>query len=208
MKDFSSQFSSLQADNARLQEDVLSKSSHLDQGVKIAATARQDVDSLRKELGQLRRKLKKEEKEKDDAQTQNKEREDLLHKSAKALLGNVVVFSLNFFYSSRILTSARTFFCRSCRYISSNSIGKLPAGSSADAISLAIGSSDLVQALLQKNKAVLSWLHAMIFPKVDQLKTLEQLADTFSVNTEGIIEVFKRTSRTYGALLDFHLLMA
>jgi hypothetical protein len=61
--------------------------------------------------------------------------------------------------------------------------------------------------LLQKNKAVLSRLHAMILPKADQQKTLEQLADTFSVNTEGTIEVFKRTSHTYGALLAFQLLM-
>jgi hypothetical protein len=47
----------------------------------------------------------------------------------------------------------------------------------------------------------------MIFPKAEQQKTLGQLVDTFSINTEGTIEVFKRTSRTYGALLAFQLLM-
>jgi hypothetical protein len=47
----------------------------------------------------------------------------------------------------------------------------------------------------------------MIFPKAYQQKTLEHLADTFSVNIEGTIEVFKRTSRTYSALLAFQLLM-
>ena len=47
----------------------------------------------------------------------------------------------------------------------------------------------------------------MIFPKANQNKTLGQLVDTFSVDTEGIIELFKRTSRTYGALLAFQLLM-
>jgi hypothetical protein len=47
----------------------------------------------------------------------------------------------------------------------------------------------------------------MIFPKADQNKTLGQLVNTFSIDTEGIIEVFKRTSRTYGALLAFQLLM-
>jgi hypothetical protein len=75
---------------------------------------------------------------------------------------------------------------------------------------LAIESSDRVQALLQKNKMVLVRLHTMILPKMvlaDQQKTLEQLVDTLSINTEGIIEVFKRTSRTYGALLAFQLLM-
>jgi hypothetical protein len=57
---------------------------------------------------------------------------------------------------------------------------------------------------------VLVRLHTMILPKMvlaDQQKTLEQLVDTLSINTEGIIEVFKRTSRTYGALLAFQLLM-
>ena len=91
--------------------------------------------------------------------------------------------------------------------IHADSVGKPPADSAADAISLAVDSGELVRVLLQKNKAVLSRFHAMIFPKADQNKTLGQLVDTFSVDTEGIIEVFKRTSRTYGALLAFQLLM-
>jgi septal ring factor EnvC (AmiA/AmiB activator) len=98
LKDFASQFSSLQADNTRLQEDVLSTTSKLDQAVKIAATARQNADSLKKELNQLKRKLQEGEKEKAKAQAQRKEREDLLHKSSMALLGNVIVLSSNSFY--------------------------------------------------------------------------------------------------------------
>jgi hypothetical protein len=47
----------------------------------------------------------------------------------------------------------------------------------------------------------------MIFPKADQNKPLGQLVDAFSVDIEGIIEVFKRTSRTYGVLLAFQLLV-
>jgi hypothetical protein len=54
--------------------------------VKIVATARQNADSLKKELDQLKKKLK--EKEKAEAQAQRKEREDLLRKSTMALLGN------------------------------------------------------------------------------------------------------------------------
>jgi hypothetical protein len=50
-------------------------------------------------------------------------------------------------------------------------------------------------------------MHAMIFPKIDQNKTVGQLIDTFSVNTKEVIEVFKCTSRTYGALLAFQLMM-
>jgi hypothetical protein len=72
---------------------------------------------------------------------------------------------------------------------------------------MAIESGDLVRALLQKNKGVMPRLHAMIFPKADQEKTLEQLSDAFTVDTEVIIEVFKRTSCTYVALLAFQLMM-
>jgi hypothetical protein len=39
IKDFASQFTLLQAENIRLQEDAQSKSAQLDQAVKIAATA-------------------------------------------------------------------------------------------------------------------------------------------------------------------------
>jgi hypothetical protein len=47
----------------------------------------------------------------------------------------------------------------------------------------------------------------MIFPKARQEKTLEQLMDSFAVDTKDNIEVHKRTSRTYGALLAFQLMM-
>jgi hypothetical protein len=50
-------------------------------------------------------------------------------------------------------------------------------------------------------------LHAMIFPKANQEKPLEQLTDAFLVDTELTIEVFKRTPHTYDALLAFQLMM-
>ncbi|KAK1665691.1 hypothetical protein QYE76_053850 [Lolium multiflorum] len=177
LKGFASQFSSLQADKARLQEEVQSTSSKLDQAVTMAATARHNADSLKKELDQLKKKLKEREKEKAEAQSRRKEREDLLHNSTLALL--------------------------EVDNIPASSVGKLPDGSSADAISLAIESTDLIRAFLQKNKAVMSRLHAMILQKEDQEKTLGQLTGTFFVNTKGTIEVFKRTSSTYDALLAF-----
>jgi hypothetical protein len=58
----------------------------------MAATARQNEDSLKKELDQLEKKLKEEEKEKAEAQARRKEREDLLHKSTLALLGKFLLF--------------------------------------------------------------------------------------------------------------------
>jgi hypothetical protein len=91
--------------------------------------------------------------------------------------------------------------------IPAGSKGKLPDNSSADALTMAIKSNDLIRALLQKNKRVMLRLHAMIFPKDNQEKSLEQLTDTFTFDTEGTIEVFKRPSRTYGALLAFQLMV-
>jgi hypothetical protein len=84
---------------------------------------------------------------------------------------------------------------------------KVPDDSPGDALSLTLESHKLIQALLEKNKGFMARMHSMIFPKVDQNKTLEQLIDTFAVDTKGVIEVFKRTSRTYVALLAFQLLM-
>jgi sRNA-binding carbon storage regulator CsrA len=193
----------LQANNARFQEDAQSKSTQLDQAVKIAATARKEVDSLRKELGQLKKKLKEEEKEKAEAQVQKKEREDLMHKSTMALLGNFIAVSLNSFLFRFIGFLLLLFLLVGAADISADYVGKLRADSVADAISMAIESGEFVRSLLQKNKAVLSRFHAMIFPKADQNKTLGHLVGAFSVDTEGIIEVFKHTSHNYGALLAF-----
>jgi chromosome segregation ATPase len=64
LKCFASQFSSLEADKARLKEEVQSTSSKLDRAIKMVVVARQNADSLKKELDQLKNKLKEEEKEK------------------------------------------------------------------------------------------------------------------------------------------------
>jgi hypothetical protein len=56
----------------------------------MAATARQEDDMLKKELGQLKKKLKEEEKEKEEAQIQAKEMEDNLRNYVKSLLGNLL----------------------------------------------------------------------------------------------------------------------
>jgi sRNA-binding carbon storage regulator CsrA len=93
LKDFASQFSSLQAINTRLQKDDVSNSSKLDQAVTIGANARREIDVLRKELDQLKKKMKEEEKAKAEAQAQQKEMENLLLKSITTLLGNATILS-------------------------------------------------------------------------------------------------------------------
>ncbi|KAK1683813.1 hypothetical protein QYE76_044661 [Lolium multiflorum] len=58
---FASQFTSLEADKIRLQEEAKSSSSKLEGAIKKAAVARQEVDSLKEELNKLKERLKEEE---------------------------------------------------------------------------------------------------------------------------------------------------
>ncbi|KAK1643005.1 hypothetical protein QYE76_060810 [Lolium multiflorum] len=73
--------------------------------------------------------------------------------------------------------------------IPSHSLDKLPDNSPANALSMTIESSKVVEALLRKNKEVLSRMHAMIFPNASQEKTLEQLMAAFAVDTKDNLEV-------------------
>jgi hypothetical protein len=84
---------------------------------------------------------------------------------------------------------------------------RLRVDSISDAISFAIDSSDQIQELLKKAKGALSKLFLLMFPKLDQDRTLEELVDAFFIDTDNSIEVLKRRSRLYGALLAFQLLM-
>jgi hypothetical protein len=47
----------------------------------------------------------------------------------------------------------------------------------------------------------------MMFPKLDQNKTLGEIANTFFIDSSNAIEVLKRRSRLYRAVLAFQLLM-
>ncbi|KAK1643060.1 hypothetical protein QYE76_060865 [Lolium multiflorum] len=75
---FASQFTSLEADKARLQEEVKSSTLKLDGAVKIAAEARQEVDSLKVELGKLKEKLKEEEASRLMAEAWSAEKDEVL----------------------------------------------------------------------------------------------------------------------------------
>nr|XP_051211213.1 uncharacterized protein LOC127328671 [Lolium perenne] len=178
---FAFQFTSLEAEKVRLQKEVESTSLKLDNAVKMAAEACQNADSLKEELERLRSKLKDEEALKITAEAQRSERDNLLRQSILALL--------------------------KASDIPAEALDKLPDNSHVDASSMTLESSKLIQALLQKNKEVMSRMHSMIFPKADQNKTLEQLTDAFAVDTKEIIEVFKHTSRTYDTVLAFQLMM-
>jgi peptidoglycan hydrolase CwlO-like protein len=86
---FASRFTSLEADKVRLQEEVESSSSKLDGAVKIAAAARQEIDSLKEELAKLKGKLKEEEASRLVAEARAAEKDEVLRQSSLALLGNL-----------------------------------------------------------------------------------------------------------------------
>ncbi|KAK1692208.1 hypothetical protein QYE76_008905 [Lolium multiflorum] len=83
---FASRFTSLEADKVRLQEEVESSSSKLDGAVKIAAAARQEIDSLKEELARLKKKLEEEEASRLVAEARAAEKDEVLHQSSLALL--------------------------------------------------------------------------------------------------------------------------
>ncbi|KAK1628624.1 hypothetical protein QYE76_002939 [Lolium multiflorum] len=76
---FASQFTSLEADKIRLQEEAKSSSSKFDGAINKAAIARREVDSLKEELNKLKERLKEEE-------ARSAEKDELLRQSALTLL--------------------------------------------------------------------------------------------------------------------------
>ena len=80
-------------------------------------------------------------------------------------------------------------------------------GSIDDAVSFALSSNEQTQELLKKAKVTLSKLYRLVFPKLPQGKTLGEMTEAFFVDYPDPIEVLKRSSRIYGALLTFQLLM-
>ena len=76
-----------------------------------------------------------------------------------------------------------------------------------DAISFAVASNEQTKELLSKTKATLLKLYSLVFPKLDQKKMLGELTEAFFIDHAEPIEVLKRSSRLFGALLAFQLLM-
>nr|XP_051211046.1 uncharacterized protein LOC127328493 [Lolium perenne] len=167
---FASQYTSLEVDKAQLQKEVKSSFSKLEGAIKIAAEARQEVDSLKDELEGLKKRLKDEEASRLAAKARMIEKDDLLRQ-----------------YSLALLKAAD---------IPAEALDKLPNNSPANTLSMTLESHQLVQDLLQKGKGAMARMHSMIFPKIDQNKTLGQLIDAFSINTREVIEVFPVPSFT------------
>ncbi|KAM0844733.1 hypothetical protein ACQ4PT_056857 [Festuca glaucescens] len=179
--DFADQFVRMKAENACLREAAKSSTEKLEKANNLTAEAQKEAASLRKELNLLKERMKEEEQLRLEAHAQADKKEGDLRKSIESLLG-VADMSVD-----------RT--------------KRLRVDSMSDALSFAVDSSEQIQELLKKTKGTLSKLFLLMFPKLDQNKTLGELVNTFFVDSGSAIEVLKRHSRLYGAVLAFQLLM-
>ncbi|KAK1615154.1 hypothetical protein QYE76_020671 [Lolium multiflorum] len=136
---------------------------------------------LKDELKKLKKKMKEEQDARREAAIAADEKEGVLRESITNLLNAADV--------------------------TINRVRKLREDSMSDALSLPTESNIQVLGLLQKTKVTLSKLFSMIFPKMKQDKTLGDMADAFFVDPSEPIEVLKRLSRLFGAVLTFQLLM-
>jgi hypothetical protein len=59
----------------------------------------------------------------------------------------------------------------------------------SDALSFVVESNEQIQELLRKAKGALSKLFSLMFPKMDQNKTLGEPATTFFIDSTSAIEV-------------------
>ncbi|KAK1685217.1 hypothetical protein QYE76_046065 [Lolium multiflorum] len=210
LESFASRYASL-GDKRSCEKEVESSSSKLEGAIKIATEARTEIVTLKEELKELKQKLKDEEAAKLTAEARTLEKDEILRQSSLALLSNVLLVPLVIIafvnIGSCINVLFMLLFFLGDADIPVEALDKVPSNSPSNALSMTLASHQLVQDLLQKGKGAMARIHSMIFPKISQDKTLGQLIDAFAVNTREIIEVFKRTSRTYGALLAFQLMM-
>ncbi|KAK1666912.1 hypothetical protein QYE76_055071 [Lolium multiflorum] len=161
LESFASQYASLEVDKAQLQKEVESSSSKLEGAIKIAAEARAEIDALKGELEELRRRLKDEETAKLTTEARAMEKDELLRQSSLGAAD-----------------------------IPAEALDEVPNNSPSNTLSMTLASHQLVQDLLQKGKGAMARIHSMILPKISQDKTLGQLFDAFAVNTKEVVEVY------------------
>ncbi|KAK1608276.1 hypothetical protein QYE76_031949 [Lolium multiflorum] len=148
---------------------------------RLATDAQNENTLLKDELKKLKQKMKDEQDARRKAAAAADEKEGVLRESIANLM--------------------------SAADININRARKLREDSMSDALSLAAESNVQVLGLLQKTKGALSRLYSMIFPKMKQVKTLSEMAESFLIDPSEPVEVLKRRSHLFGAVLTFQLLM-
>nr|XP_051197352.1 uncharacterized protein LOC127310747 [Lolium perenne] len=179
--DFADQLSRLEAENIQLRKAVKASADQVMEANKLAAEVQGENTCLKEELEKLKKKMKDDQEAQHKAFMEADEKEGALRESIT-----------NFLSTSDMPVNRRS---------------KLRVDSMSDALSFATESSDQLQGLLKKAKGALSKLFSMMFPKLDQNKTLGEMAENFFVESSDAIEVLKRRSRLYGAVLTFQILM-
>ncbi|KAK1614237.1 hypothetical protein QYE76_019754 [Lolium multiflorum] len=178
--DFAEQFTRLEAENAQLRKTVKSSAGQVLEANRLATDAKKENSLLKEEVSKLKQQMKDEQDARRVAAVAIDKKEGVLRESIKDLLE-----------AANITVTRRH---------------QLREDSTSDAMSLA-ESNVQVLGLLQKTRGALSRLYSMIFPKVKQEKTLGEMADAFLVDPSEPVEVLKRRSRLFGAVLTFQLLM-
>jgi hypothetical protein len=145
---------------------------------KLTAEAPTENTLLKDELKKLKKNMKDEQEARREAAIIADEKEGALRESITNLLGKLLFIHCAVFFQYYLL---------GCLLVTSPGATDMPVDrthkiredSMSDALSLASDSNNQVQGLLQKTKGALSKLFSMMFPKLNQNKTLGEMADTF-----------------------------
>ncbi|KAK1662279.1 hypothetical protein QYE76_050438 [Lolium multiflorum] len=179
--EFAEEFTRLETENSQLRKTIRSSADQVLEANRLAANAKNKNVLLEEEVRKLKQQLKDEQDAKHAAAAAIDRKEGALRESIKDLL------------DAADLTVTRRH--------------QLRENSTADALSLAAESNVQILVLLKKAKGALLRLYSMIFPKMKEDKTLDEMATSFLVDPSEPVEVLKRRSRLIGAVLTFQLLM-
>ncbi|KAK1643324.1 hypothetical protein QYE76_061129 [Lolium multiflorum] len=179
--EFAEEFTRLETENFQLRKTIRSSADQVLEANRLATDAKNENVLLKEEVRKLKQRLKDEQDAKRAAAASIDKKEGALRESIKDLL------------DAADLTVTRRH--------------QLREDSTADALSLATESNVQVLGLLKKAKGALSRLYSMIFPKMKEDKTLDEMAASFLVDPSEPVEVLKRRSSLFGAVLTFQLLM-
>ncbi|KAK1694760.1 hypothetical protein QYE76_011457 [Lolium multiflorum] len=179
--DFADQFTRLESENVQLCKAVKTLAGQVLEAYMPTAEAQSKKTCLKDELKKLKKKMKDGQEARHKAFIEVDEKEGALHES----IGNLL----------------------STTDMPVDRMNKFRVDSMSDALTFASESSKQIQDLLTKTKGALSRFLSMMFPKLDQNKTLGEMADTFFIDSSDAIAVLKRRSCLYGAVLTFQLLM-
>ncbi|KAK1661582.1 hypothetical protein QYE76_049741 [Lolium multiflorum] len=167
--EFTEEFTRLELENSQLRKTIRSSADQVLEANRLATDAKNENILLKEDLKKLKQQLKDEQDAKHAAAALIDKKEGALRESIKELL------------DAADLTVTRRH--------------QLREDSIADALSLAAESNIQVLRLLKKAKGALSRLYSMIFPKMKEDKTLDDMAASFLVDPSEPVEIPPSSSR-------------